>query len=243
MNAKESLSCLLESLLEANRKIATQVLFDFVRGKATTAVKRAHLADSELFGCGMKKSQNHYALVLRRAKADKLVNETDGKVGISAKGKKLLKEGIKKYIVTSDDDEATAPPEREPNTKQIAAAQQRLEKAKTRQQKPAPEHIGQHTKLRIQLIQAIDRKIMLDELAVELNVDFTDMLTELEEMQAAGRRFDLRYFLDEVMDPEAQAELFAALKKAKGNLADVVENYSDAYTTEEIRLARLAWKK
>ena len=56
--------------------------------------------------------------------------------------------------------------------------------------------------------QGIDRKIPLDELAASKDLDFYELLDEIEAIVFSGTKININYFLDQVIDPEIQNEIF-----------------------------------
>ena len=63
------------------------------------------------------------------------------------------------------------------------------------------------SKMKIALIQGIDRKIDLTELAESKGLEFGEMLDELEAIVYAGTKISLDYYLDDIIDLEHQDEL------------------------------------
>ncbi|MCD8266050.1 MAG: hypothetical protein LUC33_02740 [Prevotellaceae bacterium] len=236
MDARESLNILMGCLEETGKRLPRQTLIDFVVGNVSIEIEKASLNEHELFGCGDKHDEDHYNAVLDQALKDNMIRQTGEMVSVTPKGRRSLRSGTKRPYPVSDDEE-----QGEPDKAAIVKAQRLGQPEAAAEQ--APEHIGHHTKLKILLIQAMDRKLPLDDFAEQNNIGFDELLDELEEMREAGRTFDVGYFLDEVMDRSSQQELFDCFRKAGGDLGKVVEDMSDVYTAEEVRLAHLAWRK
>lgn len=96
------------------------------------------------------------------------------------------------------------------------------------------------SKLKISIIQSIDRKIALDELAESKGLDFSDLLDEVEAIVYSGTKINIDYFLDEVMDEDHQLDIFEYFKGSESdNLEDAIEELGADYTEEEIRLIRI----
>ncbi len=238
MNAKESLCELLESLRDINKKMQRQLLIDFVVGNKTQDILRLKLEQNELFGCGDKHDEDHFNLVIDQAIRDKLIKQTGQLLAITARGRNFLAEDAPKPYNVNEIDE-----QNELDRKAIDKAQRM-----TRQDEPAPlaaqpEHIGQHTRMKIQLIQAMDLRVPLDDFAEQNNISFDEVLDELEEMRLANRDFDISYFVNEVLDDDSRQELFQLLTRTKGDIKKADKEMGDVYTEEEIRLARLVWKR
>ena len=99
------------------------------------------------------------------------------------------------------------------------------------------------SKQMINLIQAIDRKIPLDDYAEQNQFDFDEVLSLLEHLIGRGTKLDIQYFIDEVMEKECQEELFDYFDEVDGNVEKAIDEFYGIYQPEEVRLARLVWKK
>lgn len=100
--------------------------------------------------------------------------------------------------------------------------------------------VANKSKLKISIIQAIDRKIALDELAESKGLEFSDLLDEVEAIVYSGTKINIDYFLDEVMDEDHQLDIFEYFKDSTSdNLEDAIKELGRDYTEEEIRLVRI----
>ena len=68
--------------------------------------------------------------------------------------------------------------------------------------------VANKSKLKISLIQGIDRKIALDELANSKGLEFEELLDEIEAIVYSGTKINIDYFLNEIMDEDHQEDLF-----------------------------------
>ena len=99
--------------------------------------------------------------------------------------------------------------------------------------------VANKSKLKVSIVQAIDRKVALDDLAESKGMDFEDMLSEVEAIIYAGTKINIDYFLNEIMDPDTIEEIYGYFKQAEtDDLEMAVENLPD-YTETEIRLVRI----
>ena len=94
----------------------------------------------------------------------------------------------------------------------------------------------------IHLIQAIDRKIPLDDYAEQNQLDFDDVLSQLEHLIKRGTKLDIQYFIDEVLEKDCQDELFDYFDEVNGDVKKAIDEFDGFYQPEEVRLARLVWK-
>lgn len=99
--------------------------------------------------------------------------------------------------------------------------------------------VANKSKLKVSIVQAIDRKVALDDLAESKGMDFEDMLSEVEAIIYAGTKINIDYFLNEIMDPDTIEEIYSYFKQAEtDDLEMAVENLPD-FTETEIRLVRI----
>lgn len=101
---------------------------------------------------------------------------------------------------------------------------------------------SEHTRLQIKLIKAIDRKIALDEFAEQEHLDFDIVLDELEKMLSTGHRFNIRYFIDEVIEKQDTQEILDFFEENGDNMSLCIEEWGDVYKTQELRLIHYLWK-
>lgn len=99
--------------------------------------------------------------------------------------------------------------------------------------------VANKSKLKVSIVQAIDRKVALDDLAESKGMDFEEMLSEVEAIVYAGTKINIDYFLNEIMDRDSIDEIYSYFKQTEtDDLKMAVENLPD-YTENEIRLVRI----
>ena len=100
--------------------------------------------------------------------------------------------------------------------------------------------VANKSKLNISIIQGIDRKIALDELANSKGLEFNEMLDEIEAIVYSGTKINIGYFLNEIMDDDHQEDIFEYFRESESDrLEDAIEELGSDYTEEEIRLVRI----
>ena len=100
--------------------------------------------------------------------------------------------------------------------------------------------IENKSKLKISIIQGIDRKIALDELAESKGLEFDELLDEVEAIVYSGTKINIDYFLDEVMDEDHLDDIFEYFKESESDdLELAINELGGDYTEEEIRLVRI----
>lgn len=96
------------------------------------------------------------------------------------------------------------------------------------------------SKQKIDIIQAVDRKVPLAAIADSKRLEFTELLDALEGIVMSGTKIDIRYDLNERLDTDEQAEIFDYFTESEsGELDDAFSEFGDVYTEEEIRLVRI----
>ena len=101
--------------------------------------------------------------------------------------------------------------------------------------------VANKSKLKVSIIQAIDRKIALDDIALSKGLDIFELLDEIEAIVYSGTKINIDYFLTEVMDPDHIDEIFdyfssAETDKIEAALDELGEN---DYSETEVRLVRV----
>ena len=96
------------------------------------------------------------------------------------------------------------------------------------------------SKQKLAIIQGIDRKINLNELARSKCIEFNEILEEIEAIVNSGTKIDIDYFLEEIMDEEDELEIFDYFKESESDdLELAIQELGDVYTEDEIRLVRI----
>ncbi len=100
--------------------------------------------------------------------------------------------------------------------------------------------VANKSKLKVSIIQAIDRKIALDELAESKGLEFGELLDEIEAIVYSGTKINIDYFLHEIMDDGHIDDIFDYFKESESDsLEDAIEEFGMEYSEEEIRLIRI----
>lgn len=99
--------------------------------------------------------------------------------------------------------------------------------------------VANKSKLKVSIVQAIDRKVALDDLAESKGIDFSEMLDEVEAIVYSGTKININYFLDEVMDFDVIDQIYEYFREADtDDLAKAMEELPEFEETE-IRLVRV----
>ena len=95
--------------------------------------------------------------------------------------------------------------------------------------------------LKVYIIQNIDRKVSLRDIANAKNLDMPVLLDEVEAIVNSGTRLNLDYYINEVMDQDHQDEVFEYFREAETeSISQALDELGeDEYTEEDIRLMRI----
>ncbi len=100
--------------------------------------------------------------------------------------------------------------------------------------------VANKSKIKVSIIQAIDRKIALDDLAQGNHMEFEELLDELETIVASGTSINIDYFLEEVMDPDSIEEIYDFFKQEESSdIEAAYKEFGQDYSENEIRLVRI----
>ncbi len=101
--------------------------------------------------------------------------------------------------------------------------------------------VANKSKLKVSIIQAIDRKIALDDIALSKGLDINELLDEVEVIVYSGTKINIDYFLREVMEPDRVDEIFDYFSTAETDkIEDALEELGeDEFSETEVRLVRI----
>ena len=94
---------------------------------------------------------------------------------------------------------------------------------------------------KISIIQAIDRRVALDDLAESKGMSMEEMLEEIEAIVYSGTRLNINYFIEEVVDPDEEEEIYDYFKHAESdNIHQAMEHLGyDDFDELHVRLVRI----
>ena len=94
---------------------------------------------------------------------------------------------------------------------------------------------------KISIIQAIDRRVALDDLAESKGMSMDEMLEEIEAIVYSGTKLNIGYFIDEVVDPDEKEEIYDYFKNAENdNIKLAMEKLGeDDFDELHVRLVRI----
>lgn len=100
--------------------------------------------------------------------------------------------------------------------------------------------VAKKSMIKVKIIQNIDRKIALDDIAAALGIDFDEMLNEVEAIVYSGTKLNIDYFLEDIMDDDHVDDIYEYFRESEtDDLDTAVEELGGDYTEDEIRLVRI----
>ena len=100
--------------------------------------------------------------------------------------------------------------------------------------------VANKSKIKVSIIQAIDRKVALDDIALSKGLDFSELLDEVEAIVYSGTRLNIDYFLAEIMDEDHMLDIYDYFRESTTDkIDDAMDELGDDYTEDEIRLVRI----
>ena len=99
---------------------------------------------------------------------------------------------------------------------------------------------GANSALKLYVIQNVDRKLPLDDIAAAKGMEMSEFIHEIETIVFAGTKLDIGYWIDELLDDDQQEELYDYFMEAESDdIPRAIEEFNGAYDDEEIRLYRI----
>jgi ATP-dependent DNA helicase RecQ len=97
------------------------------------------------------------------------------------------------------------------------------------------------SKVKIFIIQQIDRKVDLEDIAEAKDMALAELIEEIEHICYSGTKLNLDYYINNIMDEERQEEVYEYFKNAESDKISLAlqELGEDDYTEEELRLMRI----
>jgi len=100
--------------------------------------------------------------------------------------------------------------------------------------------VANKSKMKVSIIQAIDRKVALDDIALSKGIEFGELLDEVEAIVYSGTKLNIDYFLEEIMDEDHLLDIYDYFKESTTDkIDDALDELGDDFTEEEVRLVRI----
>ncbi|MDB9712296.1 ATP-dependent DNA helicase [Flavobacteriaceae bacterium] len=99
---------------------------------------------------------------------------------------------------------------------------------------------GTNSALKLYIIQSIDRKLPLEDIASAKSLDMIDFIKEMEVIVYSGTKLNIKYWIDYLFDEDQQAELDEYfIESESDDLTLAIEEFDDEYEEEDLRLFRI----
>lgn len=94
--------------------------------------------------------------------------------------------------------------------------------------------------LKVQMIQNIDRKLSLEDIAKSQGKTIEEVIEEIEGIVHSGTRININYYIDDVIDEDVQEEIYDYFSEAEtDDLQEAYDEFEGDYSEEELRLMRI----
>ena len=94
---------------------------------------------------------------------------------------------------------------------------------------------------KVYIIQSIDRRMDLEDIASARGMDMNDLLTEIEAIVASGTKLNLDYYINANLDEEVVSEIYDYFRSeaSSDSVSEAIKEIGSDYSDEEIRLVRI----
>ena len=99
---------------------------------------------------------------------------------------------------------------------------------------------GAKSGLKLYIIQNIDRKLPLRDIANAKGLDFSNFLKELETIVYSGTKLNIQYEIENLFDDDQQNDLYEYFINAEDdNLSSVIDEFGDEFDEDDLRIYRI----
>lgn len=99
--------------------------------------------------------------------------------------------------------------------------------------------VAKDSMTKVKIIGYLDRRMALDDIASALNLDFDDLLDEIDAIVYSGTKVNIDYFLEDVMDEDQVDDIYEYFRESDtDNIDDAMDELGD-YEERDIRLVRI----
>lgn len=99
---------------------------------------------------------------------------------------------------------------------------------------------GANSGLKLYIIQNVDRKLALDDIAKAKGLTMDDLLKEMEQIVYSGTKLNIKYWVDDILDDDQQEEIHEYFMESENDkIEPALKEFDGDYDTEELRLMRI----
>jgi ATP-dependent DNA helicase RecQ len=99
---------------------------------------------------------------------------------------------------------------------------------------------GSNSAIKLYIIQNVDRKLPLDDIATSKGMSMSDFIKEMEAIVFSGTKLNIDYWIDDILDEEQQEEIHDYFMDSETDkISEAIEEFDGDYEDEELRLYRI----
>ena len=99
---------------------------------------------------------------------------------------------------------------------------------------------GANSALKLYIIQNVDRKLPLDDIAKSKGLDMDLLLKEMEQIVYSGTKLNIKYWIDEMLDDDQQEEIQDYFMESESDsIEKALKEFDGDYDLDELRLMRI----
>ena len=99
---------------------------------------------------------------------------------------------------------------------------------------------GSKSTLKLFIIQSVDKKLSISEIADSKNLSYNDILDEIQTIVFSGTKLDLSYLINDIFDEDSQEELYDFLIETKTNDVQILfDEFNDDFEEDDLKLYRI----
>ncbi len=99
---------------------------------------------------------------------------------------------------------------------------------------------GVNSSLKLYIIQSVDRKLPLTDIAAAKGMSMAEFIKEMEQIVYSGTKLNINYWIDDHLDEDQQEEIHEYFMEAETDkITDAIEEFEGEYEDEELRLYRI----
>ena len=100
--------------------------------------------------------------------------------------------------------------------------------------------IGSKSTLKLFIIQSVDKKLSISEIADSKNLSYNDILDEIQTIVFSGTKLDLSYLINDIFDEDSQEELYDFLIETKTDDVQILfDEFNDDFEEDDLKLYRI----
>jgi ATP-dependent DNA helicase RecQ len=99
---------------------------------------------------------------------------------------------------------------------------------------------GTNSALKLYIIQNVDRKLSLNDIAKAKGLDMEALLKEMEQIVYSGTKLNIKYWIDDILDEDQQEEITEYFMESESDsIKNALKEFDGDYDIEELRLMRV----